>query len=58
MREPIGTTGFTSTSVIVGDGSHLIEASDPIGIVITGYDHNVSYAYPGGLNLTAINPVE
>ena len=32
--------------------------SSPAGIIVSGMDSNCSYAYVGGLNVNAINPVE
>jgi len=36
----------------VTDGAHTIEASTSFGLVVYAYDAFVSYAYPGGLNLS------
>ena len=63
----IGGTNFTITSFEIGDGAHVLQSSVPVGISVYGYGGptgspngviNVSYAYPGGLNLDAINPIE
>ncbi|MCB9520334.1 MAG: IgGFc-binding protein [Myxococcales bacterium] len=35
-------------------GVHAVSASEPIGLYAYGYDCDVSYAYPGGLNLDAL----
>lgn len=37
------------------DGVHTIVASEPVGIIVSGFDSFVSYAYPGGLDLEFIN---
>lgn len=37
------------------DGVHTILADRPVGIIVSGFDKFVSYAYPGGLNLDVIN---
>ncbi len=38
------------------DGVHLLESDgDPIGLVVWGWDSFVSYGYPGGSNVEAIN---
>ena len=36
------------------DGPHRIEADNDIGLYAYGYDCDVSYAYPGGLNLESL----
>jgi hypothetical protein len=36
------------------EGVHTIEADQPVGIVVYGFDRFVSYAYTGGLNLLEI----
>lgn len=64
---PIGATGYTLTSVVVQDGPHVVEANMPVGVMVYGYGgpsppndstQNVSYGYPGGLDLAPINPIE
>ena len=35
----------------VGDGVHSLDASAPVGVVVYGYDDDVSYGYPAGLDL-------
>jgi IgGFc binding protein len=37
------------------DGAHTIVSNQPVSIVVYGFDRFVSYAYVGGLNLTALN---
>ena len=34
------------------DGVHTLVATEPVGVVVYGFDSFVSYAYAGGLNLT------
>lgn len=36
----------------VTDGAHTIEAATSFGLIVYAYDNYVSYAYPGGLNLS------
>ncbi len=36
------------------EGVHHVVASEPIGLYAYGYDCDVSYAYPGGLNLDSL----
>jgi len=40
------------------DGVHVLDGNMPFGVSVTGYDTYDSYAYPGGLNQTVINPIE
>ncbi len=65
----VGSSGYSVTDVVLTpDGPHHLEASDKVGIIVYGYGGptgadpngvvNVSYGYPGGLDLVAINPVE
>jgi len=63
----IGTTMFTLTSLVLQDGPHIVESDEPVGVMVYAYGgpdppnsstRNVSYAYPGGLDLVPINPVE
>lgn len=54
---PLGNSGWGAASFPVDDGPHTIENVSPIGIEVYGYDCYISYAYPGGLDLSKINPV-
>lgn len=38
----------------VPEGTHRLTSNRPIGLSVYGYDCNVSYAYPGGLNLETL----
>ena len=40
--------------MIVPDGVHTVTAPEPFGLTAYGYDCDVSYAYPGGLELKDI----
>ncbi len=40
------------------DSAHIIQGSEPFGIMVYGFARYTSYFYPGGLNLDYINPVE
>jgi hypothetical protein len=54
----MGGSAPTIVRVLPGeqhDGAHTIVADQPISIVVYGFDRFVSYAYVGGLNLTALN---
>jgi hypothetical protein len=61
----VGTSGMSVTIVEIEDGHHAIEGDAPFGITVYGFGGplspgsrvaNVSYGYPGGLNLLEINP--
>jgi len=43
--------------IAVPDGVHAFTGTAPFGIVIVGYDSYDSYAYPGGMNLQILNPI-
>jgi hypothetical protein len=51
-RASVGTWDVIQTRVT--DGVHRIEADVPIGVSAYGYDCDVSYAYPGGLDLESL----
>ena len=52
---PIGGSEFGVFRAEVSDGVHQIESDTKIGIVVYGYDNDVSYGYPGGLGLVKLN---
>jgi IgGFc binding protein len=37
------------------DGYHVIRSSQPVGLVVSGFDKHVSYGYVGGMDLKVIN---
>lgn len=43
------------TDGLQDDGVHRVNASEPFGLIVTGFDSYVSYGYAAGLNLEAIN---
>jgi IgGFc binding protein len=54
----MGGTAMTVVKVLPGeqhDGAHTVVSDQPISIIVYGFDRFVSYAYVGGLNLTALN---
>ena len=53
----LGVGGWGYARFLIEDGPHYIaSASTKFGLEVYGYDCRVSYAYPGGLSLAAINP--
>ena len=48
---PVGASGFGVYRAEVTDGIHTIWSDKKIGIVVYGYDNDVSYGYPGGMGL-------
>ena len=54
---PLGVGGLGYARFLIDDGPHYIASdSTKFGLEVYGYDCRVSYAYPGGLSLAAINP--
>jgi hypothetical protein len=51
---PVGQGTFHVIRLPVSEGSHTLSATEPVGIIVYGYDRDVSYAYPGGLNLEPV----
>lgn len=52
---PVGNTQWATAQVSVPDGVHTLTSPDnPFGVTAYGYDCDVSYAYPGGLSLKAL----
>lgn len=53
----IGSSGFSGAQLPLTPGSHTIEADQPLGIYVYGFDAYDSYGYPGGLALGELNPI-
>ncbi|HET6585575.1 MAG TPA: IgGFc-binding protein [Nannocystaceae bacterium] len=56
---PIGASGYGVRRVQLDagkSGAHVLVASEPVGIQVSGYGEYTSYQYPGGLNLDVIAP--
>jgi hypothetical protein len=56
---PISGSGFGVLRVKLGtgqNGAHVLVASNPVGLEVTGYGAYTSYTYPGGLDLKYIAP--
>ena len=45
----VGSGEYEYADVAVDDGVVLVESDAPFGLISDGFDHKVSYAYPGGL---------
>ncbi len=43
---------FRVARLLIGEGTHTLVASAPVGIIVYGFHKDVSYGYPGGANLT------
>jgi hypothetical protein len=41
---------------IQNDGVHRVDADQPVGVIVSGFDSYVSYAYPAGTDLREIAP--
>jgi hypothetical protein len=41
---------------IQNDGVHRVDADQPVGVIVSGFDSYVSYAYPAGTDLRDIQP--
>ena len=57
--QAVGTSGYGIARVTLSPttgGVHLLQASAPVGIQVSGYGSYTSYYYPGGLNLKTIAP--
>ena len=53
---PIGGSGFELARVQLrgGNGNHVLEADQPVGVSVYGYGQYTSYWYPGGLDLEEV----
>ena len=47
----IAGSSWVVARLAVADGAHRVTASAPVGVVVYGYDDDVSYGYPAGANL-------
>ncbi|MBU1241378.1 IgGFc-binding protein, partial [Myxococcota bacterium] len=57
INDGVNTPMWEVARIAVSDGVHNFEGTAPIGVLIVGYDSYDSYAYPGGLNLQILNPI-
>ena len=51
----VGSSGYGVYRTEVADGIHTIWSDKKIGIVVYGYDNDVSYGYPGGMGLLELD---
>jgi hypothetical protein len=51
----VGTSGYGVYRTQLNDGVHVVWSDKKIGIVVYGYDNDVSYGYPGGMGLVELN---
>lgn len=57
----VGASDWRALTVPTTGGFHALVSDAPVGLVVYGFDHNISYAYDGGLdfrNLRAEAPEE
>ncbi len=50
----IGSRNAYRMEMSISDGAHTLSASSKVGLMVYGYDAYVSYAYPGGLDLSLV----
>jgi hypothetical protein len=53
---PAGSSGYVVYRLPIPDGVHSLTAAQPIMAYVYGYDMDVSYGYPAGASVLAINP--
>lgn len=47
----IGASAWRAITLTTSGGFRRLVASEPVAVVVYGFDHNISYAYNGGLEL-------
>ena len=47
----IGSSTWRALTLTTSGGFRRLVASEPVAVVVYGFDHNISYAYNGGLEL-------
>lgn len=52
--QSIGDGSVVALTLPIGAGYHRLAAAQPFALTIYGFDHNISYAYIGGLNLNIL----
>lgn len=51
---PLGETGYVVARIPIEAGVHHLVSTAPAGVTVIGYDKDVSYGYPAGLNLSEL----
>lgn len=54
----IGQGNWMQYRLIIADGVHVAESTEPFGVISYGYDQYVSYGYPAGLNLEDLKLID
>ena len=52
VLEDVGASDYHVYRAQISDGVHQVSASEPVSVIVYGYDKDVSYGYPGGLGLS------
>ncbi|MFO0745408.1 MAG: IgGFc-binding protein [Myxococcota bacterium] len=52
----VGGGDWRALTLATSGGYRTLVATQPVGVVVYGYDHNISYAYNGGLDFRALTP--
>ncbi|MBN1945977.1 MAG: IgGFc-binding protein [Bradymonadales bacterium] len=52
--DSVGWGAYSLCRMAVADGAHVLTAEEPFGLFSYGYDCDVSYGYPGGLDLESL----
>ena len=53
--DPLAVSPDNLTPGLQNDGVHRVEADQPVGVIVSGFDAFVSYSYAGGTDLEGIN---
>jgi hypothetical protein len=48
---PVSSSGFGVYRTEISDGIHTLTSDKKVGVMVYGYDNDVSYGYPGGMGL-------
>jgi hypothetical protein len=53
--DPLAESPNNVSPGMQNDGVHRLDADQPVGIIVSGFDSYVSYSYAGGTELKVIN---